>query len=83
MQGYDKYDGLVDCFNKIYKSGGITALFKGLVPCYLKVIPSTAILFMTNVKQITLKHFLGKAKEMAADLKSFIAEMLCKFRYHP
>jgi hypothetical protein len=48
MEGHEKYDGLVDCIRRIVKNEGMRGLFKGLVPCYLKVIPATAILFMTN-----------------------------------
>ena len=48
MEGHEKYNGVVDCFKTIVKNEGTKGLFKGLVPCYLKVIPATAILFMTN-----------------------------------
>ena len=48
MDGHEKYDGVVDCTKKILEKEGPRGLFKGLVPCYLKVIPATAILFMTN-----------------------------------
>jgi hypothetical protein len=55
MDGHEKYDGVVDCFKTIYIKEGPTGLFKGLIPCYLKVIPATAILFMTNER---LKNWL-------------------------
>jgi hypothetical protein len=48
MDGHDTYNGFIDCVNKIIEKEGSRGLFKGLVPCYLKVIPATAILFMTN-----------------------------------
>ena len=48
MEGHEKYNGVIDCFKTILAKEGPKGLFKGLVPCYLKVIPATAILFMTN-----------------------------------
>ena len=48
MDGHDKFNGIVDCVKKILEKEGYRGMFKGLVPCYLKVIPSTAILFMCN-----------------------------------
>jgi hypothetical protein len=47
---------MLDCFIKVYKRDGMPGLFKGLVPCYAKVAPMTAILFMTNER---LKKWLG------------------------
>jgi hypothetical protein len=41
---------------KIYRREGLPGYFKGLIPCYLKVIPMTAILFMTNER---LKKWLA------------------------
>jgi len=46
--GHEVYTGQIDCFVKVFKKDGMPGLFKGLVPCYLKVIPMMAILFMTN-----------------------------------
>lgn len=48
MPGYDKYDSLADVCKKIYIKEGYRGFFKGLIPCYLKVAPMTAILFMCN-----------------------------------
>lgn len=56
MDGHETYKGVVDCVNKIVEKEGMPGLFKGLVPCYLKVIPATAILFMTNER---LKKWLA------------------------
>ena len=33
---------------KVWKAEGTRGMFKGLVPCYLKVIPMMAVLFMCN-----------------------------------
>jgi Mitochondrial carrier protein len=43
-----------DCFVKVYQTEGVKGWFRGLVPCYLKVIPMTAILFMTNERLLKL-----------------------------
>lgn len=41
------YKGMVDCFVRTVREGGISALFKGLAPNYVKVVPSIAIAFVT------------------------------------
>jgi solute carrier family 25 phosphate transporter 23/24/25/41 len=51
-----KYDGVIDCCKKLFEAEGPKGFFKGLVPCYLKVVPSIAILFMCNER---LKKFLS------------------------
>eukprot|EP01087_Luapelamoeba_hula_P017443 TRINITY_DN549_c0_g1_i2.p1 TRINITY_DN549_c0_g1~~TRINITY_DN549_c0_g1_i2.p1 ORF type:complete len:304 (-),score=40.14 TRINITY_DN549_c0_g1_i2:541-1452(-) len=38
-----EYTGLVDAIIKIAKHEGTPGFFRGLVPCYLKVVPATAI----------------------------------------
>ena len=48
MPGNESYSSFMDVVNKIVAKEGTSGLFKGLVPCYLKVIPMTALLFMTN-----------------------------------
>ena len=40
------YKGMVDCFRKIVAEEGVSALFRGLWPNYLKVVPSIAIAFV-------------------------------------
>lgn len=40
-----KYTGLVQCFNLVWKEEGIAALYGGLVPHMLRVVPSAAIMF--------------------------------------
>ena len=37
------YNGLLDACVKIAKTEGTAGFFRGLIPCYLKVIPSSAI----------------------------------------
>lgn len=40
-----KYTGLVQCFNLIWKEEGMVALYGGLTPHMLRVVPSAAIMF--------------------------------------
>mmetsp|Transcript_17202 Transcript_17202/g.47720 ORF Transcript_17202/g.47720 Transcript_17202/m.47720 type:complete len:338 (+) Transcript_17202:113-1126(+) len=48
------YTGMMDCFAKTVREEGVSALFKGLVPNYVKVVPSIAIAFVTyeRVKEV-------------------------------
>lgn len=50
------YKGMVDCFMRTLREEGFQALFKGLWPNYIKVVPSIAIAFVTYEK---LKEGLG------------------------
>lgn len=43
--GHLKYTGLVQCFRLIWKEEGMAALYGGLVPHMLRVVPSAAIMF--------------------------------------
>jgi solute carrier family 25 protein 33/36 len=45
--GQVKYTGLIQCFRLIYLEEGIAALYGGLVPHVLRVVPSAAIMFGT------------------------------------
>lgn len=47
QDGRMKYTGLVQCFTTIFKEEGMTALYGGLVPHMLRVVPSAAIMFGT------------------------------------
>jgi solute carrier family 25 phosphate transporter 23/24/25/41 len=49
------YDGMIDCFKKIFKSEGIRGFYKGLWPNYIKVVPSISITFLVYEK---MKHWL-------------------------
>lgn len=40
-----KYTGLVQCFKLVFKEEGMAALYGGLVPHMLRVVPSAAIMF--------------------------------------
>jgi len=48
------YRGMGDCFARTIREEGVGALFKGLAPNYLKVVPSIAIAFVTyeQVKEV-------------------------------
>jgi solute carrier family 25 phosphate transporter 23/24/25/41 len=50
------YAGMVDCFARTVREEGFGALFKGLWPNYLKVVPSIAIAFVTYEQ---IKEALG------------------------
>jgi solute carrier family 25 (mitochondrial phosphate transporter), member 23/24/25/41 len=49
LQGFDKkvpiYNGITDCILKIYKLEGIRGFYRGLIQCYIKIIPASAIQF--------------------------------------
>ncbi|KAK9845649.1 hypothetical protein WJX84_001051, partial [Apatococcus fuscideae] len=50
------YSGMTDCFARTIKEEGVQALFKGLLPNYIKVVPSIAIAFVTYEQ---LKELMG------------------------
>ncbi|CAK0786495.1 Mitochondrial adenine nucleotide transporter adnt1 [Coccomyxa viridis] len=50
------YKGMMDCLVRTVQEEGVRALFKGLWPNYIKVVPSIAIAFVTYEK---LKEGLG------------------------
>mmetsp|Transcript_34467 Transcript_34467/g.97658 ORF Transcript_34467/g.97658 Transcript_34467/m.97658 type:complete len:319 (-) Transcript_34467:139-1095(-) len=54
-EGPMMYNGMMDCFAKTIRYEGASALFKGLLPNYVKVVPSIAIAFVTYEK---LKEWL-------------------------
>lgn len=43
--GRVKYTGLASCFKTVFKEEGVAALYGGLVPHMLRVVPSAAIMF--------------------------------------
>lgn len=43
--GKMKYTGIVQCATLIFKEEGMSALYGGLVPHMLRVVPSAAIMF--------------------------------------
>ena len=49
LQGFDKsvpkYDGLIDCVQKIMKTSGVRGLYRGLIPCYITIFPKMALQF--------------------------------------
>lgn len=47
QDGQLKYTGLVQCFRLIFKEEGMAALYGGLVPHMMRVVPSAAIMFGT------------------------------------
>lgn len=45
--GRAKYTGLAQCFKLIFKEEGMAALYGGLVPHMMRVVPNAAIMFGT------------------------------------
>lgn len=45
QNGHLKYTGLVQCFSTVFKEEGMAALYGGLTPHLLRVVPSAAIMF--------------------------------------
>ena len=43
-----KYDNALHACKILYSREGAPGFFKGLIPTYIKVIPMTAVMFMTN-----------------------------------
>ena len=54
--GHIKYTGIVQCFKTIWKEEGLVALYGGLIPHMLRVVPSAAITFGTYVYSNTSPH---------------------------
>lgn len=50
------YKGMTDCFSRTVREEGVRALFKGLWPNYIKVVPSIAIAFVSYEQ---LKEAMG------------------------
>ena len=51
-----RYSGMTDCFRRTVAEEGVRALFKGLWPNYIKVVPSIAIAFVSYEQ---LKEAMG------------------------
>ena len=51
-----RYSGMSDCFRRTVREEGVRALFKGLWPNYIKVVPSIAIAFVSYEQ---LKEAMG------------------------
>lgn len=45
--GPPKYNGLIQCFRLIFREEGLAALYGGLVPHMMRVVPNAAIMFGT------------------------------------
>jgi len=41
-----QYKGMMDAFRKTYQTGGISAFYKGYIPCFFRAIPVNGIVFM-------------------------------------
>ena len=54
-----QYSGTFDCMSKIVRTEGASALFKGIVPNWLKVAPSSAITFVVYEKLVAFQRSRG------------------------
>ncbi|CBX95031.1 hypothetical protein IAQ61_008469 [Plenodomus lingam] len=61
QDGRQKYTGLAQCFRLIWKEEGMAALYGGLVPHMMRVVPSAAIMFGTYEGVLKL---LGESSNM-------------------
>ncbi|CDW89152.1 UNKNOWN [Stylonychia lemnae] len=48
------YNGVIDCFRKIYKYEGIPAFYKGLTPLVAKVFPGSGVFFVAYESTLRL-----------------------------
>ena len=44
--GNPKYKGILDCCKYTFNKQGIKGFYRGLIPCYTKIIPANAIFFL-------------------------------------
>ncbi len=68
-----KYNGTIDCLNKIYKEGGVRSVYKGTLLTFMRDVPSTGFYFLGYVeakKMLNVKEgefdAMAKVKIMAA-----------------
>lgn len=40
------YEGVLDCFRKIYRNEGPLAFYKGITPLVVKIFPSSGVFFL-------------------------------------
>ncbi|KAL5292243.1 SLC25A20.2 family protein [Megaselia abdita] len=45
-KGSKKYDGMVDCASKVYKTGGLRSVFKGVCATLARDVPGTGMYFL-------------------------------------
>jgi len=59
FKGFDlpRYTGTWDCITTIARTEGVGGLYKGMIPCFLKVVPSMAIAFMIYERMRKLLKF--------------------------
>ena len=65
MLGGLHYTSSYDCVMQTFKAEGIRGLYKGLTACYLKVIPSMAISFMTFERLRVIMDFQPPKKKIS------------------
>ena len=63
--GIPTYSSSYDCVLKTFRAEGMRGLYKGLIACYLKVIPSMAIAFMTFERMRIVMGFQPPKKKIS------------------
>ena len=48
FEGYPNYSSFLDCTMQSFQKEGVQGLYRGMIPCQLKIIPATAIVFLVN-----------------------------------
>jgi hypothetical protein len=48
------YNGMIDCFRKVYKNEGPLAFYKGLTPLLIKIFPSSGVFFCSYEASLRL-----------------------------
>uniref|UniRef100_A0A6B2L4A7 EF-hand domain-containing protein n=1 Tax=Arcella intermedia TaxID=1963864 RepID=A0A6B2L4A7_9EUKA len=51
------YNGMLDCFQKLVTNGGVGALYRGIVPNFMKAVPAISVSYVTYEKT---KQYLEK-----------------------
>lgn len=41
-----EYRGILDCGVKLYRSGGLACLYKGIGPCLVRAVPANGVAFL-------------------------------------
>ena len=61
LQSQHKYDGITDLLQQVHRRDGMKGFYKGFTATCMKVVPSTAILFILNDK---IKSFIMSEEEL-------------------
>ena len=68
-----KYAGPIDCAKKLYKSGGITSLYKGTMATLLRDVPASGVYFMSYEMLLDRFSAPGQKRDTLSPFKVFVA----------